>query len=93
MFILRIEHPVRDFDGWKEAFDRDPLGREKMQVKQYRVIRPVDNADYVTVDLEFETTAQAETMLQALRGLWNRIPADFVMSPRTRIFEIIESDK
>jgi hypothetical protein len=26
--ILRIEHPVPDFDGWKKAFDSDPVGLE-----------------------------------------------------------------
>lgn len=30
MFMLRIEHPVADFDGWKKAFDSDPVGREKI---------------------------------------------------------------
>ena len=25
MYILRIEHPVSDFNGWKKAFDSDPL--------------------------------------------------------------------
>ena len=25
--ILRIEHPVPDYDAWKEAFDSDPISR------------------------------------------------------------------
>ena len=29
MYILRIEHPVPDFDGWKQAFDIDLVAREK----------------------------------------------------------------
>jgi len=28
MYILRIEHPVPDYDGWKKAFDSDPVGEE-----------------------------------------------------------------
>ena len=27
MHILRIEHPVPDYDAWKEAFDSDPISR------------------------------------------------------------------
>jgi hypothetical protein len=27
MYILRIEHPVSDYDAWKAAFDSDPIGR------------------------------------------------------------------
>ena len=29
MYILRIEHPVPDYDAWKAAFDSDPIGRER----------------------------------------------------------------
>ena len=29
MHILRIEHPVPDYDAWKQAFDSDPIGRER----------------------------------------------------------------
>ena len=47
MYILRIEHPVSNFDGWKQAFDSDPVGREKSGVRRYRVLRPVDDANYV----------------------------------------------
>lgn len=31
MHVLRIEHPVPDFDAWKEAFDNDPVRREQWQ--------------------------------------------------------------
>jgi hypothetical protein len=43
MPILRIEHPVADFDAWKAAFDGDPLGREQSGVRRYRVLRSVDD--------------------------------------------------
>src|SRR5579863_10086471 len=38
--ILRIEHPVVDFDRWREAFDSDPEGRESSGVRRYRVMCP-----------------------------------------------------
>ncbi len=28
MHILRLEHPIRDFETWKAAFDRVPVGRQ-----------------------------------------------------------------
>jgi len=34
MHILRIEHPVPNFDAWKKAFDSDPLGREQSGVRR-----------------------------------------------------------
>ena len=46
MYILRIEHPVPNFDGWKKAFDSDPVGREKSGVRRYQILRPTDDANY-----------------------------------------------
>lgn len=47
MYILRVEHPVPNFDGWKQAFDSRPVGWEKSGVRRYRVLRAVDDANYV----------------------------------------------
>ena len=47
MTILHIEHPIRDFDTWKKAFESDPAGREKGGVRSYQVFRPVDDPNYV----------------------------------------------
>ena len=43
MSILRIEHPVADYAAWKQAFDADPVGRERSGVRSYRVMRPLDD--------------------------------------------------
>lgn len=91
MYILRIEHPVPDFEGWKEAFDSDPVGREKSGVRLYRVLRPIDNANYVMIDLEFDTTSQAEVFLAALRVLWGRVEGKVMMNPQARIVEVMET--
>jgi hypothetical protein len=90
MYILRIEHPVPDFDGWKKAFDSDPVGREKSGVRRYRVLRPSDDANYVMVDLEFDTASQAEALLVALRVLWSRVEGQIMMNPQARIVEAVE---
>jgi hypothetical protein len=29
MPIFQVEHKVRDFDSWKQAFDGDPVGRKR----------------------------------------------------------------
>ena len=90
MYILRIEHEVRDFDGWKKAFDSDPVGRQKSGVRCYRVLRAVDDPSYVMIDLEFDTTNQAEALLAALRAVWSRIEGKIVIDPRARIVEAVE---
>jgi hypothetical protein len=35
MYVPHIEHPVPNFNGWKQAFDSDPVGRVKMGVRRY----------------------------------------------------------
>ncbi len=91
MYILRIEHPVPDFDGWKKVFDSDPVGRKKSGVRRYRVLRPTDDAKYVMIDLEFDTVSQAETMLAALRVLWGRVEGKVLTNPKAQIVEIVET--
>lgn len=91
MYMLRIEHPVADFDGWKKAFDSDPVGREKSGVRRYRVLRPIDDAKYVMIDLEFDTAGQAEALLAAMRVVWGRVQGTIMMNPQARIVETVET--
>lgn len=90
MYILRIEHPVPDFDGWKRAFDSDPVGREKLGVRRYQILRAVDDANYVMIDLEFDTVSQAEALLAAMRGVWGQVEGKIMMNPQARIVEAVE---
>jgi hypothetical protein len=91
MYILRIEHPVPNFDGWKKAFDSDPVGREKSGVRIYRILRPIDDPLYVMIDLELNTLGQAEALLAAMRIVWGRVEGKIIMSPRARIVEAVET--
>jgi hypothetical protein len=47
MPILRIEHAVPTFAGWKQAFDNDPVDRKGSGVRRYQVLRSVDDPNYV----------------------------------------------
>jgi hypothetical protein len=94
MFILRIEHPVPDFDAWKkEGFDNDPLGREQGGVRRHRILRAIEDPNYVMIDLEFDSSSEAEAFLAALRDMWDRVQDRFGWkeSPRARIVEAVES--
>jgi len=92
MPILQIEHPVRDFDAWKTIFDSDPVGREPGGVRRYRVLRPIDDPNYVMVDLEFDSSSEAEAFRAALRDVWRRVEAEGLMeSPQARIVEAVET--
>lgn len=91
MYILRIEHPVADFDGWKKAFDSDPVGRERSGVRRYQILRPVDDAQYVMIDLEFDTVGEAEALLSAMRAVWGRVEGTIMTNPQARIVESVET--
>jgi hypothetical protein len=93
MYVLRIEHPVPDFNGWKQAFDSDPVGREKSGVRRYRVSRPIDDDHYVMIDLEFDTVSQAEALLAAMRGVWSRVEGKIMMNPQAQIVEVVQAEE
>jgi len=96
MHILRIEHQIKDFDSWKAAFDRDPIGRRQSGVRRHRILRPVDDPNYVMLDLEFESAGEAEAFRDALeRNVWRsrRAAPALTGSPQTRIIEAVENEE
>jgi hypothetical protein len=93
MYNLYIEHPVPDFENWKKAFDNDPVGRQKMGVIAYQILRAVDDPNYVFIDLQFETAQQAEALLAAMRNVWKQVDGKIIMNPQARISEIVETKK
>ena len=94
MAILQVEHAVRDFDRWKQAFDSDPVGREQGGVRGYRILRGTDDPNFVVIELEFDDTAAAEAFGGKLRELWGRVGDELGMEgPQARIVEAVESDE
>jgi hypothetical protein len=91
MYMLRIEHPVPDYAGWKKAFDGGSLFRKESGVRRYQVLRPVDNPNYVMIDLEFDTTKEAEALLAAMRVTWGRVEGTIMSDPKERIVEVVET--
>jgi hypothetical protein len=93
MPTLRIEHPIRDYETWKAAFERDPAGRQRGGVRRYRILRPIDDPHYVMIDLDFDSVSQAKAFLVALHTLWQSPQAAPALggSPQTCIVETVES--
>ena len=59
MSTLHIEHPISDYTIWKAAFDRFAPVRLQSGVRSHRIQRPVGDAHYVVLDLDFDSTAEA----------------------------------
>ena len=88
MIILRIEHSVPDYDGWKEMFDSDPVDRKGSGVRRYTVARATDDPNHVFIDLEFDDAGEAEAMVGKLEEMWSRL--DFMRGAQTRLVEVAE---
>ena len=91
MLILRIQHSVPSFEGWKRAFDRDPVDRKGSGVRRYRVHRSVQDPNFVMIDLELDNLAQADGLLQKLRRLWSGPAKEVMVNPEAWIIETVES--
>lgn len=93
MYIVQVEHATIGYDSWKRAFDSDPIGREQGGVRSYRIARPVDDPDYVVVDLEFDHRERAVAFRDALERMWATPQAQQVLggTPRARVIEPAES--
>ena len=73
MLILQMEHKVPNYEGWKKAFDSDPINRKKAGVKKYRIYRLADDPGYVIIDLYFDNAEDGRGTLTALQNLWNKL--------------------
>jgi hypothetical protein len=88
--VLRIEHSVPDYERWKQVFDSAPVGRKRMGVRRYEVLRAVDDPHYVMIDLEFDGRREAEGLLAAMREIWERPGHAFSANQRARIGDMVE---
>lgn len=94
MPTLHIEHAISDYPTWKAAFDRFKDARENARVRRHLVQRPVDEPNYVVIDLDFDTAAEADA---SLAFLWEKVWASrenapaLVGTPRVRILQPAEA--
>ena len=70
MTTLHIENTVHDFDSWKAAFDKFDRFRADQGVRSYRVTRDIGDPQKVTVDLDFDSPAEASAFRVALERIW-----------------------
>jgi hypothetical protein len=95
MTTLRIEHPITDYATWRRAFDSFAAARDQAGVERHRILRPVDDRQYVSIDLDFATVEAAQQFLDFLRtSVWSdpgRAPA-LAGTPQTQILTSVGND-
>jgi hypothetical protein len=67
------------------------VGREKSGVRRYQILRPVDDPNFVMIDLEFDTSAEAEALLAAMRGVWANVQGTIMSDAEAKIVQIAET--
>lgn len=93
MPIVRIEHTVPDYEVWKRVFDADPADRKGSGVRSYQILQAADDPNFVMIDLEFDTVAEAERFLETMQAIWAGPGKDVMRNPAARIVETVESAK
>lgn len=91
MAVLRIQHAVQSFEAWKRAFDRDPVDRRASGVRRYHVYRATADPNLVMIDLEFDSVAEAERLLEKLKRLWSGSGGAVMRDPLAWVVETVES--
>ena len=92
MATLHIEHPITDLETWVAAFNRFADARSAAGVRAERVQQPVDDPNYVVVDLDFDTTEEAVGFLGFLENQVWKTPENspgLAGTPKTMIVEPI----
>ena len=94
MATLRIDLEVRDYDMWRDAFGKDAGSRGRHGASRHRIFRSVGDDHRVTLDIDFNTPAEADAFLTVLRNhVWSssdKAPAKIGM-PSAQIIDLVES--
>jgi len=67
---LHVENTVRNFEEWKEVFDKFDRFRAEKKMRAYRLSRLVDDPNTVTIDLDFDSIEDATAFRGALEQIW-----------------------
>jgi len=70
MVTLHIENTVRDYPSWKSVFDKFDRIREERNVRGYRISRRHDDPAQITIELDFDTSDEAEDFREVLYKIW-----------------------
>ncbi len=96
MTTLRIEHAIHDFGIWQKAFDSFAEARTKAEVRGFAIRQPVGDPKYLMLDLEFDTTGQAEAFAEFLhRRVWSSPESSPALAgaPQTQILDLVRSEE
>ena len=93
MAILHIEHEINDLAVWLDAFNEFAPAREQAGVTRTEVYQPIDDPNYIVINLSFENVDAATNFRNFLiNQVWaspNSAPA-LVGPPTARVLTEVE---
>ena len=92
MTTLRIEHAITDYQLWRKAFDGFAEARAQAGVRSFAIRLPVDDPQYLMLDLEFDSAGQARKFADFLmRHVWSSAASSPGLGgpPQTRILRLV----
>jgi hypothetical protein len=87
---LHIEHPITSYEAWAGAFDGFAEARQRAGVREHRLQRPVDDPNYIVIDLDFDNAEQAAAFLGFLKSKVWAVPENspgLAGAPKAMILE------
>jgi hypothetical protein len=93
MATLHIEHPITDLETWLGAFGRFAEARTRAGVKAQRVHQPIDDENYIYVELDFDSSEEADAFKDFLETtVWSSTDASPGLrgAPRARVLTEVE---
>ena len=70
MTTMQIRNTVRDFEKWKQSFDKFERFRADHGVRSYRILRHAGRDDLVDVALDFDSLETAQEFRRHLDKIW-----------------------
>lgn len=90
MVTLHIEHSISDFEAWSNAFAQFADARHHAGVRAHLVRQPVDDPNYILIDLDFDTLEAAAAFRDFLHTVVWAVPANapaLTGTPQTMLLE------
>ncbi len=94
MPLLHIEHGISDLSTWLAAFGRFHEARAKAGVRSARVHQPIDDDQYIYIDLDFDTVEEAAGFKRFLEtNVWSSSDASpgLAGTPTARILKEVST--
>ncbi len=87
MTCVLVSHKVSDYEAWKVEFDNFADFRKSSGEKSYRILRPADDPNDLTLVFEWSSVKSAETFLASpeLKSAMQR--AGVAEEPKIKYFD------